>query len=198
MMKKYIIVCIIPVALCLVVLCSCTYSKNVTYIEPNDGKEKCLIYQEVEYYAQPIFTANGADGKPNQGDVEIGMYYSFPFGTNYYSYTDKSPDYIYSIGSGKDVYLKQGFDYNSETFFVDKTSDTFVFSEALTETKLNIYYRSNDVVLHSEKHPNLKINAQLVFDDNNGYLVFATNKAYLVSPSLLEILRKTGYGSPVS
>lgn len=187
MIKKHfiVIICIIPV-----ILCSCTYSQNVTYIEPDDGEEKHLIYQEIKYYAEPIFTANGDDGKPNQGDVKIGMHYSFPFGTNYYSYTDESPDYIYSTGSGKEVYLKQGFDYNSEAFFVDKISDTFIFSEALTETNLKIYHRSNDVVLYSKRYPNLKISAQLFFDGIDWYLVLKTNRAYLVSPSLLEVLRQ--------
>ena len=191
MIKKHfiVIICIIPV-----ILCSCTYSQNVTYIEPDYGEEKNLIYQEIKYYAEPIFTANGDDGKPNQGDVKIGMHYSFPFGTNYYSYTNESPDYIYSTGNGKEVYLKQGFDYNSEAFFVDKISDTFIFSEALTETEVEIHYvdiydRSNDVVLYSKRHPNLKISAQLFFDGIDWYLMLKTNRAYLVSPSLLEVLR---------
>lgn len=192
-MKTYVIV--VMVCVILVSLCSCSYSKNITYIEPMDGKEKCLIYQEDEYYPENIFTANDEYGKLNESDVEIGMYYSFPFSTTYYSYTAERPDYIYSVGSGTDVYLREGFDYNSEIFLVDGTLESFVFSEALTEASIEIRYidmhdKSNDVVLSSQKHPSLKINAQLFLDDTNWYLVCQTNKVYLISPSLLQILQQ--------
>lgn len=192
-MKAYTVV--VMVCIVLVGLCSCSRSENITYIEATDGKEKRLIYQEDEYYPENIFTANDEYGKHNEGDVEIGTYYCFPFGTTYYSYTAERPDYIYSVGSGKDVYLREGFDYNSEIFLVDSTLEGFVFSEALTEANIEMRYidihdNSNDVVLYSQKYPNLKINAQLFFDDTDWYLVCQTNKVYLISPSLWQILQQ--------
>ena len=192
-MKTYFIV--VMVCIVLVGFCSCSRSENITYMETTDGKEKRLIYQEDVYYPENIFTANDEYGKHNEGDVEIGTYYSFPFSTTYYSYTAERPDYIYSLGSGEDVYLREGFDYSSEIFLVDGTLESFVFSEVLTEASIEIRYidihdKSNDVVLSSQKHPNLKINAQLFFEDTNWYLVCQTNKVYLISPSLLQILQQ--------
>lgn len=173
------------------ILCSCTYTENVTYIKPNDDRENAyLIYQENEYYAEPIFSANGENGQPNQGDVEIGRFYSFPFGTDFYSYAFESPDYIYSTGFGKDVYLKQGFDYNSEVFLIDKISEPFVFSDVLTKAELKIQYDFYDIVLRSQKYPDLKIETQLHFDNDNWYFVCKSDVVYLISPSLVEALKE--------
>lgn len=195
-MKKYIIIIVIVAIVCAIligIVSSCSQSENVTYIKATDETEHHLIYEENEYYAENIFTANLNSETPNQSDVKIGEYYSFPFFTEYYSYTDDGPDYIYSIGNGDNVYLKKDFDYNSEVFIIDETSESFVLSEGLTETDLKLSCRSYDIAFYLQKYPNLKIYGDLVFENENWYAVLKTNKAYLISPSLLEILKENGF-----
>lgn len=171
------------------------YSENVELIEGDSGS--VLLYQGAEYYASRLFYSI-SDHELNEKDIELGCYYSFPFSTRYYSDIREAPDYVFGVGGDEEVYLKQGYDYGSEVFVIEGTSDKIVFSEATTGDSLEYDYftrsqAENGIVMCSEKHPNLKIRASLFFDGSSWCIGFGTDEAYVISPSLLEILKGNGF-----
>lgn len=188
---------ILTVLLCLNVcfFSSCTYYENVTFVERNS--QQCLSYQGSTYRASDIFTASKNYGTPNDQDVELGKFYSFPFTTYFYSDTAENPVYIYSIGGDTGVYLKEDFDYQSELFVIKGTSAQIIFSEAMAEPypeydPLKESGRAIELVMYAEKHPDLKASV-LLFSENNGwYAVLASDEAYLASQALVSLLRENG------
>lgn len=185
--------CIALICISFLLLNSCTKYQNITFVE-ND-KEQFLLYQGNEYYVTSLFTASEDYTIAHKNDVELGWYYSFPFSTRFYSDTDESPDYIYTIGGDTNVYLKQGFNYQIEEFVIDKTPNVFVFSEAIIEPSFEksifIQYDSlTEIVIHSEKHLNLKMLLRLFSQNNTWYLALPTNEIYIISPLFLNMLKE--------
>ncbi len=194
MKKRILALCIIVVIVLSLGACS-DYSENVELIEGDGGG--VLLYQGAEYYASRLFCGI-MDHELNEKDIELGWYYSFPFSTRYYSDTREAPDYVFGVGGGQEVYLKQGYDYGSEVFVIEGTSDKIVFSEAMTGDSLEYNYFTQSqgekgITMCSEKHPNLKIRASLFFDGSGWCIGFGTDEAYVISPSLLEILKENGF-----
>ena len=191
-MKKNIVI-----MLCIIVfsMTSCTDYEDVTFIE--SGNSQHILYQNNQYYVTDIFTATKYYSVANENDVKLGWYYSFPFTTYFYSDRIDNPIYIYTIGSDTNVYLRQDYDYKSDSFIIDNTFDTIVFSEAIIGAcfEYNSSIRVDELIeisLYSKEHPNLKISLHLFRNDENWCLVFPTNEAYIISPSLESILINNG------
>jgi len=191
-MKKLILTVLLCINVCF--FSSCTYYENVTFVERDS--EQCLSYQGSTYHASEIFTASNY-GTPNDHDVELGIFYSFPFTTYFYSETAENPVYIYSIGGDTGVYLKEDFDYQSEVFVIKGTSAKIVFSEAMAEPypeydPLTEFDSTIDLTMYSEKHPNLKASVLLLSENNDWYAVLASDEAYLASQAFVNLLRENG------
>ena len=132
-MKKHIIsVLIILCAITCLTGCAYTTYENVTFDERNG--EQYVLYQGKEYYTTSLFKATEAYGQANENDVELGYYYSFPFSTKFYSDSSENPVFIYSNGGETNFYLRQDYDYKSDTYVVGDTSKTVVFAEVLTKS----------------------------------------------------------------
>ena len=71
---------------------SCEHYENVTFAKENS--KQYLIYEDSEYSKAAIFTASEYSTRPNEGDIKLGKYYSFPFTTYFYSDELNKPDYI--------------------------------------------------------------------------------------------------------
>lgn len=189
-MKKLIL----TVLLCINLFCfsSCAYYENVTFTEYDT--EQCLLYQGSTYYASDIFKDRTT---PNDQDVELGKFYSFPFTTYFYSETTESPVYIYSIGGDTGVYLKEDFDYQSEVFVMKGMSKKIVFSEVMAEPYLEYdplkeFDHTIELVMYSEKHPNLKASVLLLSENNGWYAALESGEAYLVSQAFADLLKEVG------
>ena len=171
--------------------CAYTTYENVTFDKRND--EQYVLYQGNEYYKTSLFTATASYGQVNENDVELGYYYSFPFSTKFYSDTSKNPIFIYSIGGDTNLYLRQDYDYKSDTYVVGDTSKTVVFAEVLTKSDcsyddLQNHGESIKLVISLKNHPNMKLSLQLVEKNNIWYAIDANKESYVVSQSFLDFL----------
>ncbi len=190
-MKKIILTVLLCMNMCF--LSSCTYYENVNFIERDT--EQCLLYQGSTYYASDIFMDYVT---PNDQDIKLGKFYSFPFTTYFYSETCESPVYIYSIGGDTGVYLKEDFDYKSEVFVIKGMSERIVFSEALAKQYLEynplkeLDSTTIELAMYSENHPYLKASLLLVSENNDWYAVLASGEAYLVSQTFVGLLKEAG------
>ena len=191
-MKKHIIS--ILIILCVITcLTGCAYTtyENVTFDERNG--EQYVLYQGKEYYTTSLFTATEAYGQVNENDVELGYYYSFPFSTKFYSDSSENPVFIYSIGGDTNLYLRQDYDYKSDTYVVGDTSKTVVFAEVLTKSDCSYDDLQNHgepikLVISLKNHSNMKLSLQLVRKNNIWYVIDANKESYVVSQSFLDFL----------
>ena len=192
-MKKLILTALLCINMCF--FGSCSYYENVTFVERD--AEQCLLYQGSTYYPSDIFTASTNHITPNDQDVKLGKFYSFPFTTYFYSETTESPGYIYSIGGDKGVYVKEDFDYQSEVFVIKGTSAKTVFADAIAEPYPE-YHPSMEfdstieLAMRSEKHPNLSICLLLLSKNSDWYAVLSSDEAYLASQSFINLLKDNG------
>ena len=188
-MKKHIIsVLIILCAITCLTGCAYTTYENVTFDERNG--EQYVLYQGKEYYSTSLFKTYR---KANENDVELGYYYSFPFTTKFYSDSSENPVFIYSNGGKTNFYLRQDYDYKSDTYVVGDTSKTVVFEEVLTKSD----YSYDDLQNHGEpiklvislkNHPNMKLSLQLVEKNNIWYAIDANKESYVLSRAFLDLL----------
>ena len=195
-MKKVILVCLILLGVIVIGFVS-TYTahENVMFVDRDGGQS--VLYQENEYYPAPFFTSTKYHNTANEGDVELGWYYSFPFSTRFYSYTSENPVYIYAIESVTGVYFEQGYDYKSDAYRIDNTSCTIVLSEAVTGAAVKHDYAMDGhgtikLNLYSESYPNLKLSIQLFSENNAWYAQLSKTEAYQISESFLDLLEEMG------
>ncbi len=185
--------------LCIILLSfsSCKfYFENVSFVNKKEGSKSGIIYQNKEYSPSYMFTASKTPTNVYEDDIKIGMYYSFPFTTYCYSYTDVDPIYIYSMVVVSQLYLREDYDYHSEIFLIEGTSDPFVFSEAFIGPSFEYSYSlqtgQRTIVLYAQEHPRLKSTLLLFSDSEKYWVVFPSNEAYLISPLFLDILEENG------
>ena len=190
-MKRVIAICIMCIFLCL--FNSCTTYENATFIE-NDS-EHYLLYQDNKYYETSIFTVTKEYGIKNKNDIELGWYYSFPFSTQFYSESLESPVFIYTLGSVKSVYLRQDYEYETDTFVIKGSDKEFVFENMLSLSNdffydpFRIYPSQTDITFHSKQYPRLKIQLRLFFVNNIWYAGGDCSDAlFVVSNEFLDML----------
>ena len=133
-----------------------------------------------------------------EGDVLIGWnwpYFGFWFLDVYYSNTSDDPMFIYAPRL-QELYVREDYSYETDTFVVDGTDQSFVFSDMLTPVDdakheyLHHYVLSRDCIelpLYSETCSRLRIALELVCVDNEWYAHIFYNPVYwfAVSDELL-------------
>ena len=118
----------------------------------------------------------------------------------YYSNTSDNPMFIYEIQTDYiELYIREDYNYETDTFVVEGTDQSFVFSDMLTlvddskSEHLRPYMISSDsiaVTLYSECCPRLRIALELVYVDNEWFAHVNRNPIYwfAVSDELLQML----------
>lgn len=188
-MKKCITLLLLFVIL---FLNSCNYYENVTFIE-HDGEKK-VLYQNEEYYETSIFTATEYYGVANENDVELGLFYSFPFSTRFYSDNSDNPAYIYSIGNYRSMFFRHDYDYSTDTFVVENTAAEIIWKDILISEKSELYYSDPIVVnLYSKQYPGIKTHLDLVCIENRWYVFLPDSEiAWIPSDEFIKILSDNG------
>ena len=204
MKSKFVILSILLLVIMLLVIMfmisNYTNYENVTFTDHDNGK--CVLYDGEEYLIDTFFDIHGLRSAPLEEYVELGWYYSFPFGTKFHSYNVEKPDYIFSSECDNHIYLKKGFNFESGVFGIEDTSYSIIFSDALTKVDLE-YERSNmnngltSFVMRSEDHPLLSVTFQLYCDNELWYAVHrgsdnTWDEVFFVSDELLGIFEEVG------
>ncbi len=161
----------IAVLLCLAMLLlnGCTAYGHINFMD--EGEEHYLLYNDVKYYRSYLFTVAECFGVADENDIQLGWYYSFPFSTDAYSDTLDNPVFIYTLGSGNNVYFRHDYSYLTDTFVIENTTVEIVW-EDIFSTKQNISHNPSDirVTLHSKQYPRIKSKLQIVCVDNQWYV----------------------------
>lgn len=189
-MKKTIAI-IILICIVVLLLSSCNYSKNISFIE--DNEEWYLLYNDERYYQSSVFFVTERYNSENTNDIQLGSYYSFPFSTNAYSDTSENPLFIYTLGSDSNLYLKQDYNYQADTFVLENTNDEIVWKNIFGDKQNISNTTSNiDVTLHSKKHPRIKSNIDIIYVDNQCYIALPDFQIWTPSDEFLKILIDNG------
>lgn len=170
----------------------CTTYEHITFIE-NNG-EKHLLYQGNEYHETSIFTATKYYGIKNENDIELGWYYSFPFSTRFYSENLESPAFIYTIGSDTSVYLRQDYEYSTDTFVVEETGAEIVWKDIFSSEKNDLHFSNPITVnLYLKQHPCIKTSLEIAFISEQWYVRFPdSKKVWILSDEFMQILSDNG------
>ena len=195
-MKKYVAVSalVLMCSITIVFLSSCTKYENVTFAQSDD--RQYVLYQGNEYYATDFFLAASKYRQAaNENDIELGWYYSFPFSTRFYSDTDKNPIYIYTIGGDNSFYLRQNYDYMSDSFVIENGSEAIILSEtisgpALTQDALQSFDNFTEVEMCAKDHAELNFLLRLACENNDWYVILPTDEVYLASQTFEDMLRE--------
>jgi hypothetical protein len=94
-----------------------------------------------------------------------------------------------------DLYLRSDYKYEADTFILEGTDYSFVFSDMLCRSSdfpynpFTIYSNQTDITLYSKQYPRLKIQLHLFYVDNTWYAGGESKDAlFEVSNELLDIL----------
>ena len=194
-MKRIIAICLLIYSI-LFSFTSCTTYENITFIENNN--EKCLLYQENIYFEASIFDATEYYGTPNENDIELGWYYSFPFGTRFYSNKSESPLFIYTIGGYDGFFLRQDYNYSTDIFVIENTTKEIVWKNIFASEQ-DYFYFSNpiEVVMYSKQCPRIKTCLDLVCVDGQWYISLADFQGvFTISDEFIKALSENGIINP--
>ena len=192
-MKKSILLILLCIVSFSVASCG-VYYENATFITRNN-EESYVLYQGKAYYPSSVFITSQDSWIADETNIPIGWYYSFPFGTDFYSDTAEAPVFIYAEGPIKRFYLREDYNYFSEKFIIEGTSNSFVFSEAIIEPSFEYEHslqtnQENEIIIYALDHSHLKISLLLFSNNEKWVVVLPSNEAYFISPMFLDILKE--------
>lgn len=156
-----------------------------------------LKYQGANYYlVNPgIFDVN-LDEENESPLVKLGWHFNLPYTwqIRYYSYVVDEPNYIFTNDLGaSEVWVKQDYDYMSDTFVIEGTSAAIVFSQAFTDHKLQEKHTNDKKIAefywHSQTCPRIGTMVWIYLIDNTYYIEIPNyHNVYEVSSEFLALL----------
>lgn len=170
-------------------LTSCNkYNKVIQYEDTDDIK-----YNNIKY----IRTEQGKWSCDYEKLSEIGWtWYIPPIAVSaFYSDNTDSTDFIYCSRGGS-VWLRDGYDYEQETFEIDNTDIKTVFADAFSDESVEYFdfsaEKTASFAWHPAAHPELKSYPD-IFEKNGSYYIRFVygedEEAYLIKDSFLKTLR---------
>lgn len=166
----------------------------------SDGESNYHIeYEGQSYFIDKLNLFSVRDSIPaiHEDDILVG-WDSLPFGTwyldKYYSNTADNPIFIY-MSRLPDLYLRSDYKYEADTFILEGTDYSFVFSDMLCRSSdfpynpFTIYSNQTDITLYSKQYPRLKIQLRLFCVDNTWYVGGGSDAVlFEISDELLNLL----------
>lgn len=157
-----------------------------------------LVYKENTYInlASLFIVTDDLNNKKNvEGDIFLS-WDSNVFGDFlvYYAETEENPLFIYETCSG-DIFIREDYDYKSDTFVLEGTDLSIVFSECLTETytcsDLMGASHSNELTFVSKTNSRLKLLLKVFEQDGKWYAGGRSNDVFLyASDNLINLLNQ--------
>ena len=176
---------------------------DTEYDAKYDGKlYNCDEYHLFESMLKANFRSHPIEECIPEGDVLIS-WNTLPLGLwyldRYYSYSYDNPVFIYEIRLDR-LYLREDYSYETDTFVIEGTDQSFVFSDmlALSHTKctcsLGNHYNSTIITLYSKAYPRLRMELR-VFCENDtwfAHTTFYASPVFEVSEEFIKILSDNG------
>jgi len=170
---------------------------KVQIVSDNDEGDYHIEYEGVAYYIDKLMLFRVIVNPHGiyEDDVLVG-WDAAPFCIaldKYYSYTNDYPVFIYA--SYNELFLRNDYNYETDTFIIEGSDKEFVFSDMLYLSSdfsydiLRYYSNQTDITLYSKQYPQLKIDLRLFCVDNTWYAGGECNAAlFEVSDELLNLL----------
>lgn len=173
---------------------------KVQIVSDNDEGDYQIEYEGFDYYVDKFYifrVKKPIVGYHNEDDVLIG-WDMMPFGISYldkyYSYTNDDPVFIYN-SRFDDVYLREDYNYETDTFVIEGSDKEFVFSDMLCLSNDLAYdssctYSNQTIImLYSKQCPRLQMKLRLFCVGRTWYLGGGRDAAlFEVSDELLSLL----------
>lgn len=170
---------------------------KVEYV-PNNSDS--IIYQDAIYHKEKMFFLNVSNWEyePLDGDINISWNGSrhFFYISMFYSYSADSPLYIYQP-QFQYLYLKEDYDYLSDTFVIENSGIEVVFSDMFYDiseySRYDTTSQAPKIILYSKNHPRIKICFQMVCVDGNWYMHPEKSfEIWKASDSFIKLLEENG------
>ena len=175
----------------------------IQIISDNDDGDYHIEYEGVVYNIDKLtlFRVRESTREIPEDDVLVG-WDSLPFCIGYldkyYSYTTDNPVFIY-ISGYNELYLRDDYNYETDTFVIEGSNKKFVFSDMLSLSSdfsystFGIYSNQTNITLYSNQYPRLQIPLRLFCVDNIWYVGGTSVTAlFEVSDEFLKILSDSG------
>ena len=172
---------------------------KIKIISDNDEGDYHIEYEGYNYNIDKLklFSVRESTRAIPKDDVLVS-WNALPFDIGYldkyYSYTKENPVFIY-ISRYDELYLRNDYNYKTDTFIIEGSNEEFVFGNMLSLSKdflyrtFNIYSNQTDITLHTKQCPRLKIQLRLFSVDNTWYVGGGSDDAlFEVSNELLDLL----------
>ncbi len=160
--------------------------KHITFEHTENGN---IIYQGNEYYLSQmsfLWTVSNSDYK------YLGWSGSeYLSNSTVYGDSEDKPLFLY-FAETRSIYLRNDYDYTSDTFIIEGTDDTVVFSEALTDVDagLDLPHPNKEVIISSVKYPILKAQLYVYGAGNDWYAKTRTLETFKLSDKFIGILEE--------
>ena len=191
-MKKFLPIIVL---ICLLLTsCSCAYNdldkdlKNkVSFINSESVKYNEQIYNKSKHDIFDVLT--------EEDDSSILLGWNGLIYTNrYYSYEKDNPLFIYNSRLGE-IYFRSDYNYTLDTFTLKNTNSSVIFSDLITEDRIDITVESDvyDIVLYSDTNDAIKIKINLAFV-NGKYYAYGNNlKGFAITDEFEQLLIENGF-----
>ena len=155
--------------------------------------EDRYLIQDHTYYLPTVEFLQGSGGQIEaSGKYEyIGWTGDRFVYSEFYGDSAESPVFVYVPNSGH-TFLREDYDYTTDTFLVEGTEITLCFADDLLDTEYantNLFNRKTiDISISSVTHPTLTAPLYLVKDGVLWYGINHHNKVFVLSKRLIDLL----------
>ena len=147
---------------------------NVIQVKTDDSNDpQYIMYQGVRYNYDKygLFDSIVPHFNPKKNDKLVG-WNGFRDGyIDSYYLKESDPIFIYELRL-RNAFLRDDYDYKSDTFRIQGTKEQFIFSNSFVDTDTDMDIDRLDtikIVLKSESHPQLKIYLDIYCEDDGWY-----------------------------
>lgn len=156
-----------------------------------DENGEYLLYKDQNYRLEPnnLFTVH-PNNEAHQDDVMISWSDAL-YLYQYYADDKHDPTFIYATRDSR-VFIREDYDYTSDTFIIEGTENEFLFSDALipASVALNVTNSSyTQIAICSKQYPRLYAHLRIVCQDGNWYVVgYSGDITFVLSEEFAELL----------
>ena len=106
----------------------------------------------------------------------------------------ESPVFIYTIGGDTNLYLRQDYEYFTDTFVVEGTDAEIVWQDIFCGKNNSLdFFNQITVNLYSKQYPRIKTSLELAFVDEQWYVRYSNSQEiFIPSDEFLKILSDNG------
>ena len=167
---------------------------DISYVDLANSEHEGLLYQDNIYVPADYWFFF----ETKETDIELGWFYNLPFSgqCGLYSYTSDAPLFIWTSRYVGDIaisiYIKEDYDYLSQTYILDGTDISFILSDMISKADEELgpadSSSSSEISLYIADAPRLLISKK-VYVTNDVYYFVVDGQDWILTEEFVSILR---------